>query len=74
MEQDSSPALRLDWSRLFGFEQIVDRRELARSASIAGKVGDKVGDKGGLKGPGFDVKISSKIGDKEGMKFTDFQA
>ena len=42
---------KLDWSRMLGFEQIVDRRSTARQASsLSAKVGGKVGNKAGLKG------------------------
>ncbi len=40
-------APRLDWSRMLGFEQIVDCR--AASAKIGAKVGSKTGLKVGLK-------------------------
>jgi hypothetical protein len=44
---------KLDWTRLLGFEQIVDVRQSVAENRIGGKVGQKVGG-----------KIGGKIGGK----------
>ncbi len=42
---------KLDWSRMLGFEQIVDRRSTARKTiTLSAKVGGKIGNKAGVKG------------------------
>jgi len=56
MKRDNA-TVKLDWTRLLGFEQVVEHREAMRMERIGGKVGDKVGQKTGV-----------KIGQKEGRK------
>ncbi|MGE5721943.1 MAG: hypothetical protein ACM3YM_05725 [Sphingomonadales bacterium] len=57
MKSDTTVSVKLDWARLLGFEQVMERREAMRMERIAGKVGQKVGQKTGV-----------KIGQKEGVK------
>lgn len=50
MNRDCNASAKLDWTRLLGFDQVIDRRDLVRDARLTGKVGEKVGEKIGDKG------------------------
>lgn len=57
---NSRISARLDWSKMLGFDQITEARELIRNEAVAGR-GAKVGTKVG-------TKVGNKIGAKAGIK------
>ena len=73
MSEIKSQKVRLDWSRLLGFDQAEDARESAtpkndRDAWQA-KTGPKVGNKPGVKvGIKVGVKFGTKFGQKAGFR------
>ena len=53
MKNSNAGPVRLDWSKLLGFEQVADHRDVAQTGRL-GKIGDKfgkVGRKFGAKNP-----------------------
>lgn len=55
MKNSNAGPVRLDWSKLLGFEQVADHRDVAQTGRL-GKIGDKFG------------KVGRKFGRKFGAK------
>ena len=56
MNKDFNASAKLDWTRLLGFDQVIERRDLVGDTRLTGKVGEKVGE-----------KIGEKIGVKDNI-------
>jgi hypothetical protein len=64
MKSEFVSSVKLDWTRLLGFDQVLDRRDLVRGAA---RLSGKIGDKGGLKNLIMPA-LGAKIGEKGGVK------